>query len=469
MNLAYRYPILFWNCANIIVDSMATDLIMDDEDEIGYVPDEEEEEDEDEKSSTVDYGKIAKAIGKMITYGVTIHLPDINKSKLTFSPNMEDNSIYYGLKGISKINDKIAEEIILCRPYNSVYDFLTKVKLNKPQVINLIKAGAFDSFGDRNSIMRWYIESISDVKKRLTLQNMQMLISFNLIPDELDFERRVFNFNKYLKKFKYEDFGLYYVLNPTAYTFYEKNFNHDLLEILPNEQKNRFATTQQEMSEIFFMITQKAWDNIYKKKMDIVRAYLKENEDDLLSKLNWLLMKENWDKYALGSLSKWEMDSVSFYQHEHELACIPRDVYCISNFFDLPEEPEESYGFTTKEGHYVSINKLSRIAGTVLDKDKTKHTVSILTNDGVVTVKIWNTQFSKYDKQISEVQPDGKKKVIEKSWFSRGNKIIFTGIRRGNNFIPKTYKNSEWRYPIQLITDINNDGILTLKTERAGD
>ena len=103
MNLAYRYPILFWNCANIIVDSMATDLIMDDEDEIGYIP-EGEEEDEEEKASTVEYGKIAKAIGKMMTYGVTIHLPDVNKSKLTFSPNMEDNSIYYGLKGYLKEN-----------------------------------------------------------------------------------------------------------------------------------------------------------------------------------------------------------------------------------------------------------------------------------------------------------------------------------------------------------------------------
>ena len=124
-----------------------------------------------------------------------------------------------------------------------------------------------------------------------------------------------------------------------------------------------------------------------KRKWILCARILRKNETELLKQLNWLLMQDNWNKYALGSISKWEMDSVSFYQHEHELAHVPKDIYAISNFFDMSEEPEEKYGFTTKEGHYISISKLTRIAGTVLDKDKTKHTVSILTTDGVVTVK----------------------------------------------------------------------------------
>ena len=89
---------------------------------------------------------------------------------------------------------------------------------------------------------------------------------------------------------------------------------------------------------------------------------------------------------------------------------VPKDIYNISNFFDLNEEPEEVYSFTTKEGFTVRMNKLYRIAGTVLAKDKTKHSVTILTEDGVVNVKVWNSQFAKYDKQISEKQADGKKK-----------------------------------------------------------
>ena len=88
------------------------------------------------------------------------------------------------------------------RPYTSVADLTSRVKINKAQVINLIKSGAFDSFGDRVQIMRQYINSISDTKQRITLQNMKMLIDFGLIPDEYDMQRRVYNFNKYVKKLK---------------------------------------------------------------------------------------------------------------------------------------------------------------------------------------------------------------------------------------------------------------------------
>ena len=69
-------------------------------------------------------------------------------------------------------------------------------------MVNLIKCGAFDEFGDRRDIMEEYINIISDTKKKLTLQNVATLIEHKLFPDEFDFQCRVFNFNKYLRKFK---------------------------------------------------------------------------------------------------------------------------------------------------------------------------------------------------------------------------------------------------------------------------
>jgi DNA polymerase-3 subunit alpha len=87
--------------------------------------------------------------------------------------------------------------------------------------------------------------------------------------------------------------------------------------------------------------------------------------------------------------------------------------------------------------------KINRIAGTVIDKDKNKSTVTLLTTTGVVTVKVWKNQFAKWDKQISARDEAGQKHVMEKSFFQRGNKLIITGIRRGDNFIPKKYKNIE--------------------------
>ena len=110
--------------------------------------------------------------------------------------------------------------------------------------------------------------------------------------------------------------------------------------------------------------------------------------------------------------------------------------------------------------------ELSRIAGTVLSMNKTKKTVTLLTTTGVITVKIFGNVFSSYDKQISEKGADGKKHVIEKSWFSRGNKIIVTGIRRGDNFIAKKYKNTPYSL-VELITQVNEDGTVRTRRERA--
>ena len=86
--------------------------------------------------------------------------------------------------------------------------------------------------------------------------------------------------------------------------------------------------------------------------------------------------------------------------------------------------------------------------------------VSLLTPSGVVNVKIWKNQFAKYDKQISEIQPDGKKKVREKSWFSRGNLLYIQGIRRGDSFIPKAYKNSKHKIPIMKITKVDGEDFI---------
>ena len=68
--------------------------------------------------------------------------------------------------------------------------------------------------------------------------------------------------------------------------------------------------------------------------------------------------------------------------------------------------------------------------------------------------------FNNYNKQISEKQADGKKKVIEKSWFSRGNKIIVTGIKRDEMFFAKKYKRTPYHL-VELITDVKEDRLIT--------
>ena len=467
LNLAYRYPTIMWDCACLIADSVGAEKVEEEDEEVTVVEEsfdssigifnevEEEEEEEDEedskttkkkKANKVNYGKIATAIGKMSSEGIDIEATDINKSKYTFSPDVEHNRIIYGLSGINKVGDDIVKQVIENRPYISIEDFLSKVKINKPQMVNLIKSGAFDNLygGDRIKAMSDYIDLIADKKKRITLQNMKMLMEFNLIPSEYDFQCRVYNFNKYLKKFKINNS---YGLNNIALNFYSNNFDMDLLT--PAE------------GGFIFEIKQTDWDKIYKKQMDIIRPFIQKNNEELLNSVNVRLRNDLWDKYCEGNISKWEMDSISCYIHEHELKNLKNGFYGLSDYARLPEEPEVSYEFRAKDtGKKIPLYKIHRIAGTVLDKDKAKKTVTLLTTSGVVTVKIFGDAFTHYDKQISEKQPDGTKKVVEKSWLSRGNKIIVTGIRRDNDFIAKKYKNTP-HHLVELITSIDNGYIKT--------
>lgn len=477
MNLAYHYPSIFWNCANLIVDSAGIDEndefvnLIDDFDPATESSEEDTTDDEDldedmtkeekeevkKQNKTVNYGKIASAIGKMMARGIDVELPDINKSEFTFTPDIDNNAILFGIKGINRINNDLAKDIINKRPFASMEDFINKVKINKTAMFNLIKSGCFDKLENKHriEIMRDYVDKISDKKQRLTLQNMAMLIKNNCIPEEYKNEVHVYNFNKYLKNFK--DLNNY-ILDERAMNFYEKKYDMDFIK---QDDKGNFV------------ITQTTWDKIYKKEMEVIKEELKTNPA-ILEDLNNKLFNEVWNKYADGTISKWEMDSVCFYYHEHELAHIDKNEYGIVDFNSLSEEPivesvwtpKDKDGNITKE---IPLFKINRICGTVIDKNKTKNIVTLLTDEGVVNVKIFRSQFSKYDKQISvKDEVTGKKTIIERSWFKRGNKLMIAGIRRGDNFVPKVYKKGLFEFPIELIYSVDNSGMVELAGERLG-
>lgn len=456
------YPSVYWNCACLITNSGGNEDA-EDEEEIKLITEDEDNDTDEEENNTkkkkqrnTNYGKISTAIGQMTSAGITVSPPDINKSSFSFVPDVENNRIIYGIKGITRVGADVIADIMAKRPFTGLYDFLSKVKVNKPQMVNLIKSGAFDCFGDREEIMREYIDSISDKKQRLTLQNMSMLIKYNLLPEELSFEVKVYNFNKYIKKFKADKFNAYR-LDEIAERFFCEHYDEDM-------------TWYEEVScgRPERVISQTQWDNIYKKQMDPVRDYIKANKNSILEALNKKIFLENWDKYCSGSISKWEMDSIGFYYHEHELARVDESVYHICDFNSLSTEPEIDRIIMIKDKD-VPMFKLHCLAGTVIDKNKNKNSITLLTKYGVVNVKIYQAQFAKFDKQISEKNPDGTKTVKEKSWFTRGTKLLITGIRRDDTFQLKKYKSTPGEV-VQLITNVDNeDGLMRLQAKRYGE
>ena len=208
----------------------------------------------------------------------------------------------------------------------------------------------------------------------------------------------------------------------------------------------------------------KSWERVYHKEMDVFRNWIAGNKEKILQNLNERIFYADWKNYAEGNYSSWEMEALCFYYHEHELAHINMGKYGLSNFKDLPEQPIIDKVFY-KGNKEIKMFKLFKICGTCIAKNKDKGTVSLLTTDGVVSVKFRKEYFSLFDKQISERGEDGVKHVAERSWFNRGNMIVVQGIRSGDEFVAKKYASSGG-HQLYKIDKLEDNGDLLLKTER---
>ena len=460
--LSILYNPIYWNTACLIVNSGSLEAESEEPDE--EVVDIFEPEDfenytyEDspdhtskvrKKIASTDYSKIAKALGDITSHGIKVILPDINRSSFGFIPDAENNAILFGLKALLNVGDELVDSIIAGRPYTSFADFVVRIHPAKQSVISLIKGGAFDSFGERKDIMAEFIWRTCDKKSKLNLQNMNKLIQAGLIPDRLSHQQAVFEFNRYLKNECVSPaFGkTNYVLDNRAIMFLDKNdYNVGWTDVGG-----------------YPIMDAKAWDKVYQAEMDSVREYLKTHQEEVLYQLNKKIFYDDWMKYAKGTYSAWEMEALCYYYHEHELKNVNVARYGISDFSRLPEEPE-------LEGMYrgkIPIYKLHKIIGTCIAKNKTKSTISLLTTSGVVEVKFRKEYFSLFDKQISERGEDGKKHVVEKSWFNRGSMLMITGIRRGDNFMPKKYATTPG-HQLYKIDEVQANGSLGLRYERIG-
>lgn len=459
LNLCYKFPIIYWNTANLIVDSGSLEG--------------------DNNKKTTNYGKIATAIGKFQNSGITVELPDINEADFGFKPDEKSNIIIFGFKGICGVGDDIAAAIIKNQPYDSLDDFLQKMTIYKnadkenkfgdKAVITLIKAGCFDKVEnkDRVEIMIEYIQKISKPLLNLKMDNIEVLHSMGKLTEkQKKYEYRLYKFRKYVlsnqflvdKRGKSPNTYYYKLDRQFSETFFFENFE-------TNMQENKDYEYD---AEGFIIIKRGSLEREYDKLMSDFKSKILDNKT-FLGIVNQNRFENTWNEKAEGTISKWEMDSLSFYYHEHELAHVNKDEYMISDFDTLPEVPKvtEYYVWRGKERPRF---KLTRICGTVLDKDKNKHNITLLTPAGVVTVNFYKGQFGFYDKQISEMNEDDNKKcVLEKSWFGRGSKLLVTGYRREDQFVPKKYMDSAYRHTLQLITEIDCEGNLKLQSERVGE
>ena len=231
MNLAYHYNRIFWNTACLSVNAGA--------------------DENNDNNKTTNYGKIAKAISEIQAKGQKIELPDINKAKFGFEPDIEAGEIIFGLKGISNIGDKEAEAIITNQPYTSLDDFLQKMdkfknddkenKFGESAVITLIKAGCFDRLENksRTEIMSDYIRKISKPLTSLRMDDIEILKELDLLTNaQKQYEYRLYKFRKYVysnqflveKRGKSPNTYFYKLENQYAEPYFFENFETNMQE-----------------------------------------------------------------------------------------------------------------------------------------------------------------------------------------------------------------------------------------------
>ena len=453
MNLAYHYPIIYWNTACLIVNAGA--------------------DDDSEENKSTQYGKIAAAIANMQKRGINISLPLINSAKFGFVPDEANNRIIYALKAMNNIGDDLAHAIVENQPYASFEDFCermvdTKI-VQKSKMVTLIKAGCFTELDnpDRTVTMRKFIQRIVKPLEKLTMVQLPMLVEHGIVPEDLRILVRVKNFKDYVT---HESFFVRNVIDKDKKKIPKKGY-HDRIFVLDEVSMEFFNEHFSQNSVVgiqdeFYLISEKKFLKEWEEKIQP----LKEWFPTALEEYNNKLVEKEYENLASGSIAKWEMDALNYYYTEHELAHLDNEKYGIVDFFNLPEDPEpyEYYvRYIQGEKKYIPKNKIVRLAGTVLDNDNNRHMITLLTTTGVVGVKFSKGQYVYYNRQIKvPIEGSDKSKIAEYSWFKRGNKLIVCGYRSGDTFRAYRYKDTIYQHCAMKIEEVRDDGSVYLISGR---
>ena len=106
-----------------------------------------------------DTDRLAIEIAECKRMGITVLPPDVNESFVEFGVVPETKDIRFGMAAIKNVGTGAVEEILRARAegaFETLDDFLTRVNyrvVNRKAMESLIKAGAFDRFGDRATLL----------------------------------------------------------------------------------------------------------------------------------------------------------------------------------------------------------------------------------------------------------------------------------------------------------------------------
>jgi len=106
-----------------------------------------------------DSSEVAKYVTDCRRSGIEVLPPDVNRSAVEFK--VVDGAVLWGLTAIKNVGAKTAEAVVADRdangPFQGLWDFCRRIPsgtATKSTIEILIRAGAFDGFGERNALLK---------------------------------------------------------------------------------------------------------------------------------------------------------------------------------------------------------------------------------------------------------------------------------------------------------------------------
>ena len=386
MNICEFYGSIYWQTACLNVDSGLSG----------------------KEQKNVDYGKIAKAISNLPKG--TVVPPDVNRSdwKFTIDKTGSKNHILFGLYALSGVSRAEIQAIVDNRPYNSFKDFVgaNKDVISQKKMVLLIKSDMFRSFcPDIRQNMIAYVKYAIPKKEKLTTTSLNKIGDY--VPEQYQKFVKLYQIKKSLKN------GL--KVDSALGRFFVDNVSLDY-----------------ELEDGQIVVDQKEFKKWLDKEMKPIKEWLKTKEAlDIEARVR---RNEFWSLNCTGTVEQWYFETLNYYPHEHFLTKTNLDtLFDFKSFNELPAKPQVK-AFVGKGKFPIYDSYI--IAGSVVDKNNVKKTVTLLTPDGTAVCKLGDDLFSKYNKVIND---NG---VKSDSWLTRGTNLVLLGTRNGTEFKVKKVKNA---------------------------
>jgi len=107
-----------------------------------------------------DVERVGYLIGECKNMGIEVLAPEINESFHGFTVIPGLGKIRFGLSAIKNVGENIVNEVVAIRkadgPFKDIFDFMKRVNskvINRKSLEAFIKAGVFDSMGERNALL----------------------------------------------------------------------------------------------------------------------------------------------------------------------------------------------------------------------------------------------------------------------------------------------------------------------------